>query len=268
MTGRRITKLALGAAIAAVAAASSATPSSAQDRAPIPTELGTAISIPTPDEGQVDRRKYNTAELNGAAPAIGSQLIDGRLPRPVLDYVAKSAASMQRISFFEGGLVVVHMEAGGARLRKRVRIPAGAVDVYLDLLSPTQIDLLAENDQGLSIAAERSFIRRYRDDGTPVEIAFSNSRVLPSEIQRLRTVLDDLVRILAEDREVTNPMIAYTPRLGDRLIGEDQQLYKVTAINNQGAMLELTSTRDPVKIFVATKDVFTYFHAVLGRDVD
>ena len=79
---------------------------------------------------------------------------------------------------------------------------------------------------------------------------------------------DDLVRFLAEDREVTNPMIAYTPRLGDRLIGEDQQLYKVTAINNQGAMLELTSTRDPVKIFVATKDVFTYFHAVLGRDVD
>jgi hypothetical protein len=268
MTARRLRKLALAAAIAAVAAASSATPSSAQARAPVPTELGTAISIPTPDEGKFDTRQYNTAELNGAAPAIGSQLIDGRLPRPVLDYVSKSAASVQRISFFEGGLVVVHIEAGGARLRKRVRIPAGAVGVYLDLLTPARIDSFAGSDLGLSIAKERSYLRRYRDDGSPVEVSFSNSRILPAEIQRLRTVLDDLVRILAEDREVTNPMIAYKPRLGDRLIGEDQQLYKVTAINNQGEMLELTSTRDPVRIFVATKDVFTYFHAVLGQDVD
>lgn len=268
MTARRIMKLSLAAAIAAVAAASSATPSSAQTSGPVPTELGTAISIPTPDEGRIDTRKYNTAELNGAAPAIGSQLVDGRLPRPLLDYVSKSAASLQRISFFEGGLVVVHIEAGGARLRKRVRVPPGSVDVYLDLLTPAQIDALDHNDLSLAIAKERSYLRRYREDGTPVEIGFSNSRILPAEVQRLRTVLDDLVRILAEDREVTNPMIAYTPRLGDRLIGEDQQLYKVTAINNQGAMLELTSTRDPVKIFVATKDVFTYFHAVLGRDVD
>lgn len=268
MTARRLRTLALTAALAAVAAASSASTSSAQTAPRVPTELGNAISIPTPDEGSIDTRKYNTAELNGAAPAIGSQLIDGRLPRPLLDYVVRASGATQRISFFEGGLVVVHITAGGARLRKRVRVPAGAVDAYLDLLTPEQIDRLAHDDHGLSITKEQSYLRRYRPDGTPVEIGFSNSRILPYEIQRVRTVLDDLIRILSEDREVTNPMIAYTPRLGDKLIGEDQQLYQVTAINNHGAMLELTATRNPVKIFVATKDVFTYFHAVLGRDVD
>ena len=136
------------------------------------------------------------------------------------------------------------------------------------MLTPDQIDSLAENDLGLSISKARSSIRRYRENGSPAEVSFSNSRVLPADLQRLRTVLDDLVRILSEDREATNPMVVYKPRLGDKLIGDDQQLYKVTAINNHGELLELTSTRDPVKIFVATKDVYTYFHAVLGRDVD
>lgn len=267
MTARRTRKLALAAAVVAAAAVASASPTAAQD-APVPTELGTAISIPTPDEHRLDTRNYNTAELNGAAPAIGSQLIDGRLPRPLLDYGSASSGSLQRISFFEGGLVVLHVEAGGARLRKRVRFPAGAVDVYLDLLSPRQMEMLAKSDMGLAISKDSGYIRRYREDGSPVGVDFSNSRVLPAEIQRLRSVLDDLVRILAEDREVTNPMIVYKPRLGDKLIGEDQKLYKVTGIRNEGTLLELTSTKEPITIFVATKDVFTHFHAVLGRDVD
>ena len=268
MTARRFKTFVLASAIAAAAAGSAATPGSAQTSPRVPTELGNAISIPTPDEHRLDTRNYNTSELNGAAPAIGSQLIEGRLPKPILDYVSRSSSSMQRISFFEGGLVVVHVEAGGARLRKRVRLPAGAIDPYLAMLSPEQITELRRSDHGLAIANEVSLLRRYLPDGTAVEVDFSNSRILTAEIQRLRTVLDDLVRILSEDREVTNPMIAYTPKLGDKLIGEDQKLYRVTAIKNEGSLLELTSTKDPVTIFVATKDVFTYFHAVLGRDVD
>ncbi|MBI2213321.1 MAG: hypothetical protein HYU52_06715 [Acidobacteria bacterium] len=266
MTAHRIRRLLLAAAVVATAAVASASPTAAQ-QSPVPTELGTAISIPTPDEHKLDTRNYNTAELNGAAPAIGSQLIDGRLPRPLLDYGSASSGSLQRISFFEGGLVVVHVQAGGARLRKRVVFPAGAIDVYLEMLSPEQMKMLATSDMGLAISKDTGFIRRYLPEGTPVGIEFSNSRVLPAEVQRLRTVLDDLVRILAEDREVTNPMIVYKPRLGDKLIGEDQKLYKVTAIKNEGTLLELTSTKEPITIFVATKDVFTHFHAVLGRDV-
>lgn len=264
MTPRRITQLALAAAVAAVAAAS---PTPAQN-SPVPTELGTAISIPTPDEDKLDTRNYNSAELNGAAPALGSQLIDGRLPRPLLDYGLKSSGSLQRISIFEGGLVVVHIDAGGARLRKRVHIPPGAVDVYLGLLSPGQIESLAKNDLGLAISKGTGYLRRYRDDGTPVTVTFANSRILPEEIQRMRTILDDFVRILAEDREVTNPMIAYTPRLGDKLIGEDQKLYQVTAIKNEGTVLELRSTKDPITIYIATKDVYTNFHAVLGQEIE
>jgi hypothetical protein len=268
MTARRTRRFALSATIAAALAVSSPASGTAAQASPVPTELGTAISIPTPDEHRLDKRNYNAAELNGAAPALGSQLIDGRLPRPVLDYGVKSSSSFQRITFFEGGLVVLHVDAGGARLRKRVRIPAGAVSAYLELLTPDQMQAIPSGDMGLAISDDHGYVRRYRDDRTPVEVAFSNSRDLPAEIQKLRTVLDDLIRILAEDREVTNPMIAYTPRLGDKLIGEDQKLYKVTGIRNEGSLLELTSTKDPVTIYVATKDVFTFFHAVLGRGIE
>jgi hypothetical protein len=267
MTPRRITQLALTAAVAAVAALASASPTSAQN-SPVPTELGTAISIPTPEENRLDTRNYNTAELNGAAPALGSQLIDGRLPRPILDYGSRSTGSLQRISIFEGGLVVVHIDAGGARLRKRVHIPPGAIDIYLSLLSTKQIEALAKFDMGLAISKDTAYLRRYRDDGTSVEVRFANSRILPEDIQRLRTVLDDLVRILSEDREVTNPMIAYKPRLGDKLIGDDQKLYQVTAIKNEGTLLELRSTKDPITIYVSTQDVYTTFHAVLGREIE
>lgn len=267
MTARRTRNLLLASAIVAAATASATTPTSAQP-APVPTELGTAISIPTPDEHKLDKRNYNTAELNGAAPALGSQLIDGRLPRPLLDYGSKSAGSLQRISFFEGGLVVVHVEAGGARLRKRVRFPPGAFDAYLNLLTPSAIEQLAKSDLSLAISNDSGYLRRYRDDGEPATVRFANSRILPEEIQRLRTVLDDLVRILSEDREVTNPMIAYRPRLGDKLIGEDQKLYTVTAIKNEGTLVELRSTKDPITIYVATKDLFTTFHAVLGREIE
>lgn len=267
MRPRPITQLAIATAIAAVAGFTSASPTSAQD-SPVPTELGTAISIPTPDEAKLDTRNYNSAELNGAAPALGSQLIDGRLPRPILDYGSRSSGSLQRISIFEGGLVVLHIDAGGARLRKRVHVPPGSIDVYLGLLSNSRIEALAKYDMGLAISKDTAYLRRYRDDGTPVEVRFANSRILPDDIQRLRTVLDDLVRILSEDREVTNPMIAYRPRLGDRLIGEDQKLYQVISIKNEGTLLELRSTKDPITIYVSTQDVYTNFHAVLGREIE
>jgi len=267
MTPRRFTQLALAATVAAAATFASASPTSAQS-APVPTELGTAISIPTPDEERLDTRNYNSAELNGAAPALGSQLIDGRLPKPILDYCSQTSSSLQRISIFEGGLVVLHINAGGARLRKRVHIPPGAIDIYLSLLPIDQIERLAKFDMSLAISRDTGYIRRYRDDGTPAVVKFANSRILPEDIQRLRTVLDDLVRILSEDREVTNPMIAYRPRLGDKLIGEDQKLYEVTSIKNEGTLLELRSTKDPITIFIATKDVYTSFHAVLGRDIE
>ncbi len=67
---------------------------------------------------------------------------------------------------------------------------------------------------------------------------------------------------------VTNPMIAYRPRLGDRLIGDDQKLYQVVSIKNEGTLLELRSTKDPITIYVSTQDVYTNFHAVLGREIE
>src|SRR5436853_5352815 len=73
------------------------------DTAPI----GGAISVPLPEAQRKQLKKYDIPELVGARQALGSQLIDGKLPRPIIDFTSVNAKVHERISLFEGGLVVV-----------------------------------------------------------------------------------------------------------------------------------------------------------------
>ena len=57
--------------------------------------------------------------------------------------------------------------------------PPGAIDIYLSLLSIKQIETLATFDMGLAISKDTGYLRRYRADGTAVEVEFANSRILP-----------------------------------------------------------------------------------------
>lgn len=231
-----------------------------------PPELGATISIPKPAEDEVDET-YSSPELTDTRPAVGSQLIDGRLPQPRLDYLIITQKSLQRLSFFERGLVVLHMKAGDANLRKRMLLPEAALDEYLKLLTAEDAARVTRNEiltNGLS--GDRGMIRVYRDDGTWEDVVFSNSRVLPSSVQQLRSILDDLIRILAEDRGATNPMAGYIPRIGDKLISEDMKLFEVTALAQEGEIIEFTGLQEPVRVYVAKDDVPSYFHAILGRN--
>src|SRR4051812_33871425 len=69
--------------------------------------LGGAIAVPLPERERKKLAKYDIPELAGSRQAIGSQRIDGRLPKPLVDYSATTADIYQRLSIFEGGLVVV-----------------------------------------------------------------------------------------------------------------------------------------------------------------
>ncbi|HYM61002.1 MAG TPA: hypothetical protein VEZ11_08925, partial [Thermoanaerobaculia bacterium] len=72
-----------------------------------PAPLAGAIAIPLPPSQQKRLKKYEIPELAGARQALGPQLVDGRLPRPLLDYSIRQGPLEQRLSFFEQGLVVL-----------------------------------------------------------------------------------------------------------------------------------------------------------------
>src|SRR5436853_7261508 len=51
--------------------------------------LGGAISVPLPEKERKRLQRYEIPELVGSRQALGSQLIDGRLRKPLLDYVTE-----------------------------------------------------------------------------------------------------------------------------------------------------------------------------------
>src|SRR5438067_3835846 len=82
-----------------------------------------AIAVPLPEAERKRLQKYEIPELAGSRQALGSQLIDGALPSPILDFIAVNANVEQRLSIFQGGLVVVSVTGAGGTIRQKVIIP-------------------------------------------------------------------------------------------------------------------------------------------------
>src|SRR3954454_10793117 len=101
--------------------------------------LGGAIAVPLPERERKKLSKYDIPELAGSKQAVGSQRIDGRLPKPLVDYSVATASLYQRLSIFEGGLVVVEGRGTGGTIRKKVIIPADALSNYLHSISPQSL---------------------------------------------------------------------------------------------------------------------------------
>ncbi len=225
-------------------------------------EEGTAISVPTPRLGYFSRRKYELPDLAGATPATGSQLIDGRLPLPLIDYRCDVAGLRQRLTLFEGGLVSLEMEGAGATIRKKIRIPEDALRNLRESIRADDLMGAADYSSSSRINESRAFIRIYDDTGQHVERNFHPNMVLPEKIEKQRRILLDLLRALAEEREISNPVTGYIPQVGDRLIGDDSKIYKITQMISSGSVAELTCLTEPTKMYVASKDLYNYFIAV------
>src|SRR5436853_1774343 len=74
-----------------------------------------AISVPLPEKQRKRLQKYEIPELVGSRQALGSQLIDGRLRHPMLDYITEQGPIHQRLSVFEGGWSAATCTAPAAR---------------------------------------------------------------------------------------------------------------------------------------------------------
>ena len=228
-----------------------------------PAPPDAAIATPLPESQRRMLKKYDLPDLAGAQQALGSQLIDGHLPRPLIDFLMRDGAVEQRVSIFEGGLVVVNM-TGASTIFKRVLIPPDALQAYTKATSAAK---LREVNQGWLAAPEierRAQLRVYDSGGAFVERVFHPGHVLPKQLGDAITPLRDLLRAISEDREVTNSMAGYQPQAGDELVSDDHNVYKVTRVFD--LVVELKCLTAPTTMYIATKDLHQYFIGKRAHD--
>lgn len=223
---------------------------------PVPPDA--AISTPLPERQQRRLKKYEMPELSGAKQALGPQLIDGRLPKPLADYVAKEGPIEQRVSIFEGGLVVVKM-TGATSIWKKVIIPPDALAQYLKTINAEAVRKIDARSLVPPEISQRSLLRVYAADGTYAELAFHPNRVLPKELNDQIAPLRDLLRAISEDRGVTTSIAGYEPKEGDELVADDQKVYRVTRVVDGSGVVELRCLNAPMTIYVTKKDLHLYF---------
>ena len=221
-----------------------------------PAPPGSAISTPTPTMRQW--KKYDVPDLAGAQQAIGSQLLDGRLRKPLIDFVTREGSVEQRISIFEGGLVVLNM-SGAATMRKKLIIPADALQIYTRTVDPESLDDVQASNLAPPDRDQRSLLRVYRADGTHVERAFNPTRMLPKDLDDQITPLRDLLRAVSEDRYVTSSVTGYEPKPGDELVADDQKVYRVMRVVEGANVVELKCLDAPTTIYVTKQDLHLYF---------
>ena len=216
-----------------------------------------AIATPLPNRRSM--RKYDLPDLAGAQQALGSQLIDGRLRKPLLDFLTRDGKVTQRVSLFEGGLVVVNMTAE-TTIRKKVLIPPHAAALYLDNITPKSLSAIPAHSLPAPELESRSVVRVYDGNGTFVERTFNPRRVLPNDLETQLSPLRDLLRAVSEDRSVTSTVAGYEPKSGDELVGDDRKVYRVVRVVGSGdPVVELKCLDAPTTIYVAKKDLHLYF---------
>ena len=221
-----------------------------------PAPVDGAVSTPIPTRRSM--RKYDIPDLAGARQAIGPQLVEGRLPRPLVDYLVQEGTIQQRISVFEGGLVVVNM-TGASTIRKKLVLPPDAVESYTGALTTETLSKIDQRALATPENDRRALIRIYGEEGKFVERVFNPTRLLPNELDQCVTPLRDLLRAISEDRYVTSSVAGYEPKAGDELVADDQQVYRVMRVVPGSNVVELKCLDAPTTIYVQKSDLHLYF---------
>ena len=221
-----------------------------------PATPDSAVATPIPMKRGF--KKYDIPDLAGAQQAVGSQLIDGRLRKPVIDFITAEGAVHQRVSIFEGGLVVVNM-TGAAAIRKKQLIPDDALQSYVEAVSAEALNAIEPHSLVPPDPDSRSVLRVYLADGSFVERSFHPTRVLPKSLTDQITPLRDLLRAVSEDRSVTSSVAGYEPKPGDELMADDRKIYRVTRVVDGADVVELKCLDAPTTIYVSKKDLHLYF---------
>jgi hypothetical protein len=217
-----------------------------------------SIATPLPEAQSRRLRKYDMQELTGSRQALGPQLIDGRLPRPLIDLITVNTQVLQRVTLFEGDLIVVQLTGAGGTILKKVLIPRDAVDAYRKAASPEIVEKSRPESLPPPRDGRRGMLRVYLNDGI-VERSFDPAATLPKAFHDAILPLQDLLRAISEDRTVTNTVANYEPQVGDELVGEDRRVYRVTRVIPKSGVVELRCTTLPTVMFISKQDLYQYF---------
>ena len=224
-----------------------------------PAPPSSAIAVPLPEAQRRRLKRYEIPELVGSKQALGSQLIGGQLPAPLLDYAVHEGAIDQRVSFFAGDLVVVSMSGAGGTIRKKLILPHDATVAYLKSASPEALRAVRRQDLTAPGESRSARLRIYEADGLYVERIFDPVMRLPKSLAGQIAPLADLLRAISEDRTVTSSVAGYEPKVGDELVGDDQKTYRVVRVVEDSGIIELRCLGQPTTIWVAKKDLYNYF---------
>jgi hypothetical protein len=228
-----------------------------------PAPLGGAIAVPLPEKERRRLKKYEIAELAGARQALGSQLIDGVLPRPMVDYFVRESKVRQRISIFEGGLVIIDIGGAGGVIRKKLIIPPDALKNYTDAISARALGTVRAADLTTPRDGRSATLRVYGAPHQFVERSFDPMTALPKELNDQVMPLQDLLRAIYQDRTVTNSVANYQPKVGDELVADDRKIYRVDRIID-AHIVQLHCTSSPQLLYVEVKDLYNYFIGTPG----
>jgi hypothetical protein len=224
------------------------------DTAPI----GGAIATPLPESQRRKLKKLDLPELAGARQALGSQLIDGALPRPGSDYVSSDGKVRERISVFEGGLVVVDVSGSGGTIRKRLLLPKDAFQSYTGSITATRLAAVRGDSLIAPRDGRRAALRVYDAPGHFVEREYDPMSRPPKRLSDQIVPMQDLLRAIYLDRSVTNTVSNYTPKEGDELVGDDSRVWRVKRVIGD-KIVALECTTQPMSMYVDIHDLHNYF---------
>lgn len=226
-----------------------------------PAPPDSAIATPMPVSQQRMLKKYDLPDLAGAKQALGSQLIDGHLPRPLIDYLSREGGVQQRVSIFEGGLVVINM-TGASTMFKRMIMPPDALVAYTKATTVESVGTIDPRWLPAPEPERRSQLRVYGKDGAYVDRVFHPGKILSKPLGDAITPLRDLLRAISEDRDVTSSIAGYEPQPGDELVSDDHNVYRVMRVVDM--VVELKCLTAPTTIYVAKHELHQYF---IGKHV-
>lgn len=198
---------------------------------------------------------YDIPELFGSRPFKPGEL-EGLAPL-LVEYSARAGNIFERISIFQNGVVSVHVNSEGVDSRKTLIISDEALATYREQAARVPLDQLAVTQSDPAIRS-RASLRIVRDDRVQ-ERRFATTDVLPQDIENFRSLLVDLLRAIADDRQVTNPLTGYVPKVGDRLISEDRHMYEIKRFVNDGTIVEVELVGKFTRMYVPTEMIYKMF---------
>lgn len=180
----------------------------------------------------------------------------------LVEYQTAAGAIRQRLELYEGGYVRCEWIEEDETIVRLLRLPEGAADHWKTLLEPlgrrvdgyTPPSLLSESDTSWVTVRTESGMRTYR---------FSTAAALPSDLGTIRELLDALAHAVTGDRQISNPLATYEPRVGDVLLGDDEVSYRIIRYLPEQRLVELRRSEPPMTLWVAVRDLYTMFTAII-----